>query len=412
MEIESKNYFNNIDIGKEKLIPNKYRLIVCNTSKEIGIMINYFLKFISNNKIKNRSISMDFEFNNCSFKKGSKYNDCMKNSIGSKEIAIFQILLEDDEIKRKDDVVNIYLFYPPDLSDGQTKILINLLTHPNIKKILHGGESLDIPYLFNMLLKNEEDKIKFCLNLYDTKYICEYFHLVKNTKDKCKIYYFLKEMNIINNKQFDNLIKNEEEMGPIWFINLDINKLNKNVILYSSFDVLYLKELLNRIIIDESIDSEEEIDIISGMSSINFIYRLAIPIHSKYIDKISEYNTHMLYDNNKVGVKFHDIFDLYYYWYNDDKKIFPKLTEINFFKKFIQSIVKIYIYSNFTNSNINSNYGILTSSLKDNDKKYLKEIENNYNKFYAKLERYEGFKKILGFIKNINLSIVNDFKKI
>ena len=407
MEIESINYFNNINTDN-KLIPTKYRLIVCNTSKDIGIMINFFLKFINNNKIKNRTISMDFEFNNCSFKKGSKYYDCMKNSIGSKEIAIFQILLEDDEIKKKDDIVNIYLFYPPDLSDGQTKILINLLTHPEIKKILHGGESLDIPYLFNMLLKNEDDKIKFSLNLYDTKYICEYFHLVKKTKDKCKIYYFLKEMEIINNQQFDNLIKNEEEMGPIWFINLDINKLNKNVILYSSFDVLYLKELLNKLI---KLNSEEEIDIISGMSSINFIYRLALPVHSNYIDKISEYNVHMLFDNNKVGVKFNDIFDLYYYWYNDDIKIFSKFTEINFFKRLIQSIVKIYLYSNFTNNTINSNYGIFTSSLKDNDKKYIKEIERKYNEFYNKLGKHKGYHKILKFIKNINLSINSDFIK-
>ena len=197
-------------------------------------------------------------------------------------------------------------------------------------------------------------------------------------------------------------------MGPIWFINLDINKLNKNVILYSSFDVLYLKELLNKLI---KLNSEEEIDIISGMSSINFIYRLALPVHSNYIDKISEYNVHMLFDNNKVGVKFNDIFDLYYYWYNDDIKIYSKFTEINFFKRLIQSIVKIYLYSNFTNNTINSNYGIFTSSLKDDDKKYIKEIERKYNEFYNKLGKHKGYHKILKFIKNINLSINSDFIK-
>lgn len=404
MEIESINYFNKIN----KKIPKKYKINVCNSSKDIGIMINYFLKFINNDKVKNRTISMDFEFNNCSFKKGNEYNECKKNSIGSKEIAIFQILLEDDEIKNDDEIVNIYLFYPPDLSEGQTKILVKLLTTDNIKKILHGGESLDIPYLFNILLKNEDNKIKFCSNLYDTKYICEYYHLVKNTKDKCKIYYFLKEMEIISNEQFNNLLKNEEDMGPIWYINLNINKLSKNVILYSSFDVLYLKELLSKLI---KLNSLEEINIVSGMSSINYIYRLAIPENLDYIDKITEFNVHYLYDNNKEGIKFLDIYDLYYYWYDDEYKIFSKLTEINFFKRFIQTVIKINVYSLFTDKMITSKYGNFTSSLKDNDKILIKEINNKYYEFYIKIEGYLGFQKILSFIETINSSIRKDFNK-
>lgn len=400
MEIQSNHYFKNID---EKM-PIKYRLNVVKNAKDIGIMISHFLKFIKA-KYRNRTISMDFEFNNCSFKKGDEYTKCMKNSIGSKEIAIFQILLEDDSLKTKNDVGNIFLFYPEDLSEKQKKILIDLLTAPDIKKIIHGGESLDIPYLFKMLFKDEESKINFCSNLYDTKYICEYHHLVKKTEDKCKIYYFLKEMDIISNDQFEIIIKNEEDMGPIWFINLDIKKLNDNVVLYSSFDVLFLKSLLNKLV--ES-NSKDEIDIVSGISSINFLYKMAVPEISNFIDKITTYNVHMLYDKDNNIVKFLDIFDLYYYWYDDNKKIFSKLTDINSFKRFIQSILKIYLYLHFSVNDINTNYGKFKSSLKDNDKKFIKEINEKYFSFISKLEESNGFQKTLDFIDTISNSIKND----
>tara|TARA_E500000178_G_C16988793_1_gene739721 strand:+ start:479 stop:1702 length:1224 start_codon:yes stop_codon:yes gene_type:complete len=401
MEINTKEYFEESLIDKTKSL--KYKLNVCSTSKDIGIMINYFLKFIKNKKIKNRTISMDFEFNNCNFKKGNDYNECIKNSVASKEIAIFQILLEDDEIKLDNEVTNIFLFYPPDLSKSQNKVLIDLLTEPGITKIIHGGESLDIPYLFNILIKDQSSIIKFCENLYDTKFICEYSHLKKNTKDKCKIYYFLKEMNVINEQQFNNLLKNEEEMGPIWFINLDIKKLNKNVILYSSFDVLYLKDLLRKFK-----KSSYELKIISGITSICYLYRTAIPETSKFLDKISEFNVHMLFDNNHGSVKFLDVFDLYYYWYDDDNKIFSKLTEINFFKRFIQTLVKIYLYEKFTDNNINSKYGVFTSSLKEQDKKLIKEINKNFYDFHIKIEGYD-FQPILSFLEYINTSIRRDF---
>ena len=402
MEIKTSEYFDKSLINNLK--PNKYKLNVCKTSKDIGIMINYFLKFIKNKNLKNRTISMDFEFNNCNFRKGKEYDVCLENSVGSKEIAIFQILLEDDEIKTPNDVCNIFLFYPPDLSQNQTKILIDLLTEPNITKIIHGGESLDIPYLFNILIKDESSIIKFCENLYDTKFICEYNHLVKNTKDKCKIYYFLKEMNVINEQQFNNLLKNEEEMGPIWFINLNIKNLSKNVILYSSFDVLYLKDLLKKFK-----KSSYELKIISGITSICYLYRSAIPETSKFLDKISEFNVHMLFDNNHGSVKFLDVFDLYYYWYDDDNKILSKLTEINFFKRFIQTLVKIYLYEKFTDNNINSKkYGVFTSSLKEQDKKLIKEIKKNFYDFHIKIEGYD-FQPILSFLEYINTSIRRDF---
>lgn len=409
--INTKDYFNTFD----ETMPTKYKLNVMKNPKDIGYMINYFIKFLRK-KADNKFISMDFEFNNCSFKKNNdkEYKLCIENSIGSKEIAIFQILLEDDSIKEVDYQENIFLFYPGDLSEKQTNVLINLLTAPRINKIIHGGESLDIPYIFKMLIKDKNQKVKFCRNLYDTKYICEYNNLLKKTKDKCKIYYFIKEMGIINDNQFNTLLKNEEDMGEIWFINLDIKKLNDKVVLYSSFDVLYLRKLLNE---SEKRLSKREIDIISGFSSINFIYRSEFSLFSEFMDRISEYNVHMLYDENHGKVTFLDIFDLYFYWVDDKDKIFSKISEINFFKRFINTFFKIGLYNEFTSEELNTNYGKYTSSLKEEDKITLQSINKKKIEFIDFIKNqisdsYESNLNITKFIENIELTIKFDLKKI
>lgn len=103
---------------------------------------------------------MDFEFNSV-----SKTN---------REIALFQINLENDS-----NIGMIFVFYPPELSKSDTNILIKLITNEHMIKIIHGGESLDIPYLFDQVLKDTNLIYSFCKNLFDTKYLCEYAHIEK-----------------------------------------------------------------------------------------------------------------------------------------------------------------------------------------------------------------------------------------
>ena len=390
MELKSSDYFNIIN----NTIAPIYKLNVVKTNNDTKFMLDFFLKFISNTHLKNRSLSMDFEFN--------------KSKKGGKEIAIFQILLEDDEIKKPSDVSNVFLFYPEYLKNSEKNILIQLLTTDNIIKILHGGESLDIPYLFNHLIKDKKLIYLFCKNLYDTKYICEYNHLLKHTKDKCKIYYFLKEMNVINSKQFDNLIENEKQMGPIWFIQLDIKNLSKHVILYSSFDVLYLKDLLNKFY---KTNMREEIEILSEISSLNFLYRIAHPELLNSLEQISDLNTDIVYENNSK-VQFLDIFNLYYYWYDDDKHIFTKIIEINFYKKFLQNFIKLIVYEKFTsNKLITNNYGSFSSSLNKTKINIVHDIRNKVNQFVYKLKSVNFGNHIFKFLDHINNSIYSDLYK-
>ena len=177
MFLKTKDFFN----FNEKLIKNIYenkdiQITVCKNNDDLNKMIKEFLLVKPDDLI-----SLDFEFNQEKLLSGSPSIKLGK-SINGRRIAIFQINIETK------DKINIFLFYPPDLNANQKNDLIKFLTNDS-KKIIHGGESLDIPYLFTDLLVEYEDKNKFCKNLIDTKYLCEYKHLIEEKpEDKCKIY--------------------------------------------------------------------------------------------------------------------------------------------------------------------------------------------------------------------------------
>ena len=217
MIIKGNNFF-------KKNNNKTYKVIIGKDKNSIDSMIEYFDSY---NKLdKERFIGIDFEFNRS-----------LDNTM--REIALFQINLETN-----DDIAYIYMFYPPDLNDNQVKILKSLLLNSDIKKIIHGGESLDIPYLFNNLFKSNDEQILFCKNIFDTKYLCEFYNSENNLIEyKCKIYYLLKQMEVVSNSQFNYLLQNEENMGPIYNIRIKVDNMSEALINYCAYDVLYLPEL-------------------------------------------------------------------------------------------------------------------------------------------------------------------------
>ena len=50
-------------------------------------------------------------------------------------------------------------------------------------------------------------------------------------------------MKVIDKKQFDFLLKNEEDMGAIYKIFIDVKNMKKELTYYSAYDVLYLPRL-------------------------------------------------------------------------------------------------------------------------------------------------------------------------
>ena len=151
-----------------------------------------------------------------------------------------------------------------------------------IYKILHGSDSLDIPYTFNTFDNNKDDILKFTSSLIDTKYLCEYHHIENNIEDKCKIKELL-EHKVINQTQFDNLVKNEEKMGNISDIKIDINNISDELVKYSMYDVLFLKYLYLKF---ENIDNDIYKHLIPELTRYIYMERRDVIHNTEKIDNI------------------------------------------------------------------------------------------------------------------------------
>ncbi len=364
MIINSKDYFN------KKINWNKnYEIFVVKTNNDIKNMILHFNKFIKLGN-KKKFISLDFEFN---------------SSPEGKKIALFQINLETEN-----EDGTIFLFYPPDLNTEQTNILKQLLTQENTKKILHGAEALDIPYLFKNIFVTDDLRKKFCNNLFDTRYLCEYYHLENSINDKCKIYQILRQMDVIDDKQLEMLLKNEEDMGPIYLIEIDVRNLNDNTMLYSAFDVLYLAALIKQFP-----DNKIYTKLIPQITCFNFIDKYENIFTKPFSELVGKANNFFIKINNptKVNLKLIDIYQMYYYWVDDEENILTKLMEINYFKKFIETFIKFVIYKTIFN-----NYKVWEK----NDK--ISDIINDFNKEEKKFQKIKlspDFETFFSKIRNI-----------
>ena len=316
MNINSKNYFN-----KKLKWKKNYNLIVVKNKKDLNNMISYFIYFL---KLKSnfKCIGMDFEFN---------------SSTEGKKIALFQINLETEKNN-----ANIYLFYPPDLSDKQIKVLVDLLINKDIKKVLHGAESLDIPYLFKNILTTNKLRNKFCNNLFDTRYMCEYYNLENSNENKCKIYHILREMNVIDDVIMKMLLDNEEKMGPIYLVDIDVRNLDEFTMLYSAFDVLYLPALLLQFPKNETYNK-----LIPEITCFNYLDRYEDIFNKPFSELLNKINNFfVIYEKNNF---FNKIKLLDIYQTNHDKLIkenqqLSYLININYFKKFLKTFIKFIVY--------------------------------------------------------------------
>lgn len=362
MIINSDKYFNNKIKWKKD-----YKICVIKTKEDIKNMMDYFKKFKKRND--ERVASLDFEFN---------------ARDGKKLIALFQICLESTS-----DKAVIFIFYPPDLNKQETNILKSLLIDKNIKKILHGAESLDMPYLFNNLFRTKKSREEFLTNVIDTRYLCEYYHIERNSTNKCKIYLILREMEVINDKQLEFLQKNEEKMGPIYLIWLDVRKLSKSVVLYSAFDTVYLNALVKQF-------------------PDNYIYNKIVPELTRfsYLDKYDKLffekvneETNVINNNfirQNENIKMIELFYSFINMINDKKGIFQNLLKINYFKRFLEVYIKYFVYKN-----VLENKCIWKSNEEKIDKnqvKKLKSLNSNFN-------------KVNKYMKNVYLYVLNDVSK-
>jgi len=366
--------------GKKEFYPGlnskTYYILKVDSDVKIKHMNNIIKKFnLSSQDISNKHyLGIDYEFN--------------KVSKTDREVALMQINLENDSNDGY-----IFVLYPPELSKENNQILLDLLTNTKIIKILHGSESLDIPYLFNQLLITKENIDNFCHGFYDTKYLCDYSYLEAGVKGKCSIYNLLADNKVITENKIIELEKIEQKTGPIYLVEIKIHNMSDDILKYAFYDVIFLPELIKKFL------------------SRSYVYKQVIPnisclinnykrnIEEDYLlleDSIQSMNMNFIYDGYRI-VLLKDIWETYYWIMNDKNKYLEKLKEIHYFKKFFEIITKFIVYFNII--------------------KFFKVFKNkqdlvdsfNWEKYYNWLSRYPHVNKI---IKEFDNEVNNDIKKI
>ena len=199
---------------------NKYNINIIDNFNKTNYFIEYLTKFYDNKK-KNKYVSIDFEYT-------------------QNKIKLWQVCFYNK--KKKD----IFVIMERFINEDNMKIIIKKLLTSKIIKIFHGAESLDFPYLIKVL-KKEKKIYKFLKYSFDTKFFCEYYKTLHQEKKICNIYDAMLSFNILNKEKYDDLNKMNERMGPIWKVNWDNVIKNNDLLTYTVYDVIYLKELLIKI---------------------------------------------------------------------------------------------------------------------------------------------------------------------
>jgi hypothetical protein len=322
-----------------------------------------FVKYIKN--VNNKLIGIDFEFNNIKTKFDSK-----------REIALMQINIYNGDKK-------IFIINPLNFDKIQIEVLKTLLFKNKI--IMHGAESLDIPNMFNQFLINDNERVQFLKNYIDTKFFCEYNNIIINENKKCKIYELLLNQKVINQEIYNYLEKNEENMGHIYEIFIDIKKLkdNKNLIYYSSYDVYYLGELyvsLQQSLQLLQIDLELFMDFVRLIILIR--YNRNLDNYSTYLNNMNNY----IFSDRKIK-RLNDVFQEKINK-NNQRLNLPKLIKIllkiPFLKKLIEVIIKHQVYKNIIdNNNVYVKKDIIFDGKLDVINKFIKELH-----YFPKIYNY------------------------
>jgi hypothetical protein len=166
--------------------------------------------------------------------KTTDINFCIDFEFNGKQIGLMQLYITKLNL--------IFLLNPETFSNKNKSILIDVIFLSKNKKILHGSESNDIPYIFNKLLERDPDKILLFLNnYYDTRFICSLLSF-----PRCNLYQSLINCNIIKQDKVDYLMSVEKKLGKIWKINWNPLTLNYNETLYALYDVIFLSKLFRK----------------------------------------------------------------------------------------------------------------------------------------------------------------------
>jgi hypothetical protein len=336
----------------------------------------------SENLIKYPNFFDDFmnTYDTKASKSDKKYYICIDCEFNTKKIALIQINFEEENDG------NIFILDPKillekTLSNLQKKILCN----SHIAKIFHGADSLDIPYFFNDFFQSDKKLIsKFIENFIDTRFLCEYYNSYNKLYNNidanlCNIYFLYEKYDIINTNQRKSLDENEEKMGKLYDIFIEIDTLTDELINYTMYDVVYLKYLYKRMI-----SSITEYKYINEMIQLVYLDKRDI---IKFVDKeyIDKFNINYFFRDNRI-IRLSETIENNKIFKN---KIFNTLYHVNYFKQNLNMILKNIIYSN-----------VLSKERVFENKTTLQKNKIDYNELFTKLKDHK-LSNILELIKDI-----------
>lgn len=299
---------------------NKYITIITDNNLNLDIFKVYLLFYYLNLKFNSGTyyLGIDFEFN-------------------TKKVALMQINFEQPN-KDLFNISLIFMFDPVQLNQNwKTFFVQKIFCNLNCYKILHGSDSLDIPFVYNELLFNDIKFIKkFNERFIDTKFLCEYRYYSNNQSlGKCKIYNVLKDDGIITEKKYNLLLENDKNMGPIYDIIINVNKLSKNLIYYTLYDVLFLTHLV------EKYKKMKSFDLIVELTQFIFLEKKGIN-NVIPIEELNKINNYVISFNgiHRINVLFNDEFIKFI---NENNTI-NNILKINYFKKTLTNLFKFLFY--------------------------------------------------------------------
>jgi len=246
----------------------------------------YIRNIIFNDKTNKKSfVGIDFEFN-------------------QRKIALMQICFETIPDKNIETINYIWLINPGLFIQQEINIMNDLLMlNNNIYKIFHGPDSLDIPYMYQYLFNNDQNKIvQFTSKLFDTRFLCEYYKLSINQDRNCSIYDALFYFDTIDKNKRDDLEKVHEDMGPVQDVSWNIHKMSSFHIKYALYDVLFLNKYLTNIFNCVSKNTPDK----------KFTYKYIVPLirfiflERREVTNITEYCKNKINPVNNYLIKYHN----------------------------------------------------------------------------------------------------------
>jgi len=130
------------------------------------------------------------------------------------------------------------------LSSSTEQLLKEILIRPDVTKIGHGTDSLDLPTI-HKFLNDDILCLSFINSLYDTRMICEYINTYINEK-KCNVYHCLEKYSVIDNDHLEYLKSVELDNHYFWFRQVTLHTMKDTLIDYAIYDTIYLSTLLSK----------------------------------------------------------------------------------------------------------------------------------------------------------------------